>query len=503
MTTLATKRAQWGSNIGFLLAAVGSAVGLGNIWRFPYIAYKNGGSAFLIPYLTALVTAGIPIMLLEFALGHQKKAAAPKAFNRIHPRWEWLGWWSVFFIMFGIMAYYTVVIGWCCNYLVFSFTRAWGSDPNTFFFETFLQKSTGVWDIQGINPNILAGVAVAWSVNWFITFQDINKGIERTVKIMMPVLFCLTAVIIVWSLFLEGADKGLEAYLAIDFSRIGDLDVWVAAYGQIFFTLSLGFGIMIAYASYLPENVNLMRSSVIVGCTNSLYEMVAGIGVFALLGYMACRQDIPVCEAVTSGLGLAFVAYPKAMSMLPFGNLFGVLFFFLLILAGVTSSISIIEAFTSALMDKFDISRKTIVSWVCAAGFCLSMMFTTHAGLFWIDIVDHFINHYGLLTVGLIEAVVVGWFYGTDMLKIHIHNQGDKSDGRMLAFRWKIVNAWGVCIRYITPLALGIAIINSLITEFSKPYEGYPVSGILILGVGCLVLTHIAAVAVARMRWKK
>jgi len=132
------------------------------------------------------VTIGIPIMLLEFALGHQKKASAPKAFALVRPRWEWLGWWSVFFIMFGIMAYYTVVIGWCCNYLVFSFTRAWGNDPNAFFFNTFLQKSSGVWDIQGINPKILAGVAFAWFINWVITFQDINKGIERSVKIMMP-----------------------------------------------------------------------------------------------------------------------------------------------------------------------------------------------------------------------------------------------------------------------------------------------------------------------------
>jgi len=153
-------------------------------------------------------------------------------------------------------------------------------------------------------------------------------------------------------------------------------------------------------------------------------------------------------------------------------------------------------------MDKFNLSRKTIVSWTCAAGFGLSMLFTTRAGLFWIDIVDHFVNHYGLLTVGLIEAVVIGWLYGTDMLKIHIHNQGNKSDGRMLAFRWKIVNVWGICIRYITPLALGIAIINSLITEFSKPYEGYPVSGILILGVGCLLVTHITAVFIAGRPWK-
>ena len=498
-----TYRPQWRTSTGFLFAAIGSAVGLGNIWRFPYIAYKNGGGAFLIPYLVALVTAGIPILMLEFALGHQKRGSAPKAFSMINRKYEWLGWWSVIFIMFGIMAYYTVVIGWCFNYLCFSFTQSWGNEPNTFFFDSFLHTSSGVWDMQGMNPMILAAVALIWFINWAITFQGLEKGIERTVKLMMPVLFIITAIIVIWSIFLEGAGTGIKLYLTPDFSKIANVDVWVAAYGQIFFTLSLGFGIMIAYASYLPKDANIFKSSIIVACTNSFYEIFAGFGVFAVLGYMAFKQGVPIQETVTSGIGLAFVAYPKAISMLPFGTIFGILFFFLLCIAGISSSISIIEAFSAALNDKFGLQRNQSITLLCGFGFLESMLFTTHAGLFWLDIVDHFINHYGLITVGFLEAIIVGWIYKTDTLKAHILSRMGESGAKHKFFRQKILRVWEFCIRYITPAALGIALINSLVTEFSESYEGYPVSGIIILGVGWLLVTHAAAVVVSGLAWKQ
>jgi len=321
-------RPQWQTGMGFIFAAIGSAVGLGNIWRYPYIAYENGGGAFLIPYFIALVTAGIPILLLEFALGHMKKASAPKAFFLVDSKWEFVGWWSVIFIMFGIVSYYIVVIGWCFNYFCFSFTKSWGIDPNSFFFESFLQTSSGVWDIGNINPMIAIAVALIWFINWGITYRGLVKGIERAVKLMMPLLFIITIIVVAWSAFLEGADQGIRLYLKPDFSKIADLDVWVAAYGQIFFSLSLGFGIMIVYASYLPKDSNIFKNSIIVACSNSFYEVFAGIGVFSILGYMAVKQNLPIQETVTSGIGLAFVAYPKAISMLPYGSLFGILFFF-------------------------------------------------------------------------------------------------------------------------------------------------------------------------------
>ena len=395
------QRGKWGTNLGFLLAAIGSAVGLGNIWRFPYVAYENGGGAFLIPYFVALLTAGIPILMLEFALGHHKEASAPKAFRHIDAKWEWLGWWAVLFVMFGIQLYYTVIIGWCANYMRFSLTLAWGDDPDAFF-SAFLGKSdpSNIWGISGFQGSIVAAVALVWLINWGITYGGVQRGIERTVKIMMPILFLVTIAIVVWALFLDGARKGIAHYVTPDFTKITDLKVWIGAYGQIFFSLSLGFGIMIAYSSYLSRDANIFKNSLIVGFANSSYEVFAGFGVFSILGYMATKQGKEIGDVVAESLGLAFVAYPEAISLLPYGKLFGFLFFFLLAIAGISSSISIIEAFTSAVQDKFAFGRKRIVTVVCSVGFVGSLLFTTNVGLFWLDIVDHFLNHYGLIVRG-------------------------------------------------------------------------------------------------------
>ncbi|MHC4356645.1 MAG: sodium-dependent transporter, partial [Planctomycetota bacterium] len=291
------QRSKWGTNLGFLLAAIGSAIGLGNIWRFPYVAYENGGGAFLIPYFVALFTAGIPILMLEFALGHHKEASAPKAFRHIDAKWEWLGWWAVLFVMFGIQLYYIVIIGWCGNYMLFSLTQAWGDDPNLFFFTKFLQVPfdqaadapdvTKVWAIAGLRWPIAIAVSVIWLINWAIAYGGVQRGIERAAKVLMPMLFVITLVIIGWALTLEGAGKGISHYVTPKWDKIADLNVWIAAYGQIFFSLSLGFGIMIAYSSYLSRDANIFKNSLIVGFSNSTYEVLAGFGVFSILGYMA------------------------------------------------------------------------------------------------------------------------------------------------------------------------------------------------------------------------
>ncbi len=618
------QRSKWGSNWGFLLAAIGSAVGLGNIWRFPYVAYENGGGAFLIPYFVALLTAGIPILMLEFALGHHKEASAPKAFRCIDPKWEWLGWWSVLFVMFGIELYYIVIIGWCGNYMVFSAFESVSdpngmfANPNAFFFKEFLAVSAdkviadanslvcehmdaelsslltaagqqaiqevngvfsrdlsslvtssvnrvladansllpadvytqfdtlltagketvladannvllkvsgqnpmtlfaasldkvgsearqvlpAVWNLGMIRWPIAIAVALVWLINWAITYGGIKHGIERAVKILMPLLFFITVTITLWAISLPGSEMGIKHYVTPDFSKITDLNVWIGAYGQIFFSLSLGFGIMIAYSSYLPRNANIFKNSLIVGFSNSCYEVFAGFGVFSILGYMATQQKVGIGDVVESGIGLAFVVYPTAISMLPFGRLFGVLFFFLLLIAGISSSISIIEAFTAAITDKFNVSRKKIITAVCVIGFLGSLMFTTNAGLIWLDIVDHFLNQYGLIVVGILEAFIVGWLYRTSQLKSHIVANLGLSGTHHKFFKYVVLQLWMYCIRFVTPVALGIAIINSLMQEFVEPYAGYPISGVLLLGVGWVLITHVVAFGLSGLPWK-
>ncbi|MFC1765924.1 sodium-dependent transporter, partial [Planctomycetota bacterium] len=279
--------------------------------------------------------------------------------------------------------------------------------------------------------------------------------------------------------------------------------VWIAAYGQIFFSLSLGFGIMIAYSSYLPRNANIFKNSLIVGFSNSMYEVFAGFGVFSILGYMAMQQKTGIEDVVSDGIGLAFIVYPKALSMLHFGRLFGVLFFFLLLIAGISSSISIIEAFTAAVTDKFAVSRKKVITFVCVVGFFGSLMFTTNAGLYWLDIVDHFLNQYGLIVVGIIEALIVGWLYRTDLLKTHIVSNLGLSGTHHKIFNYVVLQMWMYCVRFITPVALGIAIANSLVQELREPYEGYPISGVIILGVGWVLATHIVAFGFSGLPWHK
>lgn len=485
-------RERWKSQLGFLLAAVGSAIGLGNIWRFSYMAYDNGGGAFLIPYITALLTAGVPLLILEFAIGHERIGSAPLAYAKIKKNWEWLGWWAVTFVMFGIVLYYMVVIAWCLNFFILSFDFGWGDDPNIFFFKNFLSVSKSPSEIGQIRTPIFISLIVIWFINWAIVYRGVQKGIELANKIFMPLLFLLTAVLVFWSLTLDGALVGIKAYLTPDFSKLSNPKVWIDAYSQIFFTLSLGFGIMIAYASYLPEKSDISRNAVLTAVINCGYSLFAGFAVFSVLGSMAVSQGKPISEVVSQSIGLAFVAYPKAVSLIPGGNLFGAMFFLCLVVAGVSSSISIIEAFTAAMVDKFGMKRKPFVTSISILGFLGSIIFTTNAGLLWLDIVDHFLTHYGLVVVGIFECILVGWFFKLKLLRNHINKISSLKLGV-----W-----WDVLIKYFVPLVLAIILIGDLYNELKEPYGGYSWTSLLLIGRDWVLLTLIVAFVIASRPWK-
>ncbi len=492
------KRSLWGSKVGFLLAAIGSAVGLGNIWRFGYMAYENGGGAFLVPYAVALVLAGIPLMILEYALGHREKAAPPLAFARIDRRWETIGWWMPTIAFFGINLFYATVIGWCMNYFVFSFNQAWGADTGTFFMEKFLQVSDSPFALGGIRWPILAGTVLTWVISWAICFREVNHGIEKASMIFMPLLVVLTLVLVGWSLQLPGAwDAIRENYLTARWERINPFTasggkVWVAAFGQIFFTLSLGFGIMITYASYLPKKTDIVGNALITSILNCLYSFITGFAVFGTIGFMAASKGVPFAEAIKSGPGLAFVVYPEAINQLPAGKtIFGLLFFLVLIMAGLSSAISLVEAFCCSLIDKFDFNRKTTVSVVCALGCLGSVIFTTPPGLWILDIVDHFVNNYGLVTGGICECLLVGWILKAVVARDHVNQAGGI----------RLKKGWDILVKFITPAILLVVIGFALYSEFSGNYGDYSTKALLLLGVGWLLGALVISVFLMRYPW--
>ncbi len=485
-------RDQWGSRIGFVLAAIGSAIGLGNIWRFPYMAYENGGGAFLVPYFFALLTAGIPLLILEMGLGHKMQGSAPMAFRKIKEKYEPLGWAAVL-ITFVVVVYYSVIVAWAVSFLFFSFGQSWGSDPNSFFFGKYL-KMTNFWDLGGVRLNVLVGLMVVWGLNYIILFKGVKEGIEKASKIFMPLLAGLVILITLRGITLPGAIGGINHFLQPDFSVLKNPSVWVSAYGQVFFTLSLGFGIMIAYASYLPKDSDIVNNAFITTFANSGFSFLAGIGVFGVLGYMAQVQGVGFDEVVTSGIGLAFIAFPKAINLLPgLKGIFGALFFLCLIISGLSSTMSLIESFASSIMDKFRMTRKQAISWVCGVGFLGSAFYSTGMGLVVLDVVDHFILNYSLVIVGLVECIILGYSWKISNIKDHVNHVSD----------FKVGNWWNIAIKSLTIPMLTIVIVMKFVEELAAPYGGYPSNALNILGWGTVILVFVLSFVMKNISWNE
>lgn len=227
-------REQWGSKIGFILAAVGSAVGLGNIWRFPYVVYSSGGGAFLIPYFVAIFTAGIPLLILEYSMGHKYRGSTPLALARANKKFEWFGWWPV--ISSGvILCYYSMILSWAIKYLTMSFTKSWGNDTNSYFYNDFLKLSDSPLHFGGIVWPILIGIALIWAVNWYVCYKGVKAGIEKISKILLPALFIIMIIIVIRGVTLDGASIGLNKLFTPDWEKVKDPQVWISAYGQVYF----------------------------------------------------------------------------------------------------------------------------------------------------------------------------------------------------------------------------------------------------------------------------
>lgn len=569
-------RVTWTSRTSFLLAALGSAIGLGNIWRFPYMAYRNGGGAFLVPFLLALFVVGIPLMMLEFGLGHYFRQAFPQSLARIDGRFRWLGWWAICFVMFGVVAYYGVVISWCACYMWFSVTQPWGAAENvdTFFDEQFLrctdasgqplilQEGAPLFgDISWLSVGLLA---LVWLINWLITRRQLRAGVELANRVMIPTLIALIGVLVVWSWNFPGASQGRALYLTPDWAQVFRPSTWIDAFGQIFFTLSIGFGIMVAYASYLPEKTDIPANAFLAATGNCVFSIVAAFSVFAAIGFLADQQGIDlstVQQAVTdpdapnheasvkfqsqmSSFGLVFKTYPAIVTRMGpvTGRVFGVLFFASILVAGISSSISIVESFIAALVDEFQWPRETISAWLCLVAFLLGTVFCCRNGIYWLDIVDHYITTYALVFVAVCEAIIVGWLFTAKRWRMHLDAYRAFRSGMVVGLLMKVVitgllmMTWyglghspetGVAgsigrflllasaivlwieehwldfdVRLVIPGLLILLLDQALVAELRSPYGGYPVKA-LAIGIGWVAATLAMAVVLSMIAAKR
>lgn len=485
-------REQWGTKMGFILAAIGSAVGLGNIWRYPYVVYSSGGGAFLIPYFFAIFTAGIPLLILEYGMGHKFRGSTPLSLARANKKFEWFGWWAIISSSI-ILCYYSMILSWAMKYLTLSFNKGWGEDANAFFYNDFLKLSSSPLSIDKIIVSVLIGIAIIWLMNWFICYKGVKVGIEKMNKILLPCLLVIMIIIVIRGVTLEGAEVGLNRLFTPDWEKVKDPKVWISAYGQVFFSLSIGTGIMMTYSSYLPRKTDINNSAFMTVFANCGFEFLCAIGVFAILGIMATKEGVPVEEVVTSGIGLAFIAFPKVFTMMGiWGNILGILFFVCLVCAGITSAVSLVEAIAAAIMDKFGWTREKVVTGICAIGFLISTVFATNAGLYLLDIMDSFINNYGIVTVGLLEAFVIGWIIKPKEIREHTN--------RISYF--KIGRWWDLIIKYVTPTLLVISLIQSLVTEFKAPYGGYDLISLFLYGWLVIALGIIGGLLISKKPWK-
>jgi len=652
-------RERWSSRTAFVMAAVGSAVGLGNVWRFPYIAFKHGGGAFFIPYFVALLTAGIPIMIVEYALGQRFQAAAPGALGQVNKRFRWVGWFALL-VAFTIVLYYLIIMAASWNYMVASPAMRWTRPveihepadapgqqtvtpaerivlyhpyrnqkerlrlerlqrrkPKSQRFRILSQEdvkaltaaedkkplaeriryvsfeenvgryferrclggldSMATWRRQAEHnraveicrrirasqePRYAAGMTVArfleaarktgkhqallgeiehwrhryknfdktleatmpavlrdtartgsvlgdmfkltprlafWSlVTWVAIFFIIAYGVKAVGRVVMwtvPLPVLLLLIMLVHSITLDGAGEGIRYYLTPNWGVLKDSSVWIAAYGQIFFSLSLGFGILIAYASYLPRGRDVTNNAFLTSFANCATSFLAGFVVFSVLGYLAyIKGDVPIDQVAKAGPGLVFVMYPIALAKFPgiWGNVVGVLFFLCLLLLGIDSAFSLVEAVLAGLTDSFRrLNRKIAARVVCALGFLLGLPFATKGGFVWLDIVDNWMNNYGLVIVGLLQCLAVSYFFRLEDLVEYINERSE------IHLHW-----WfNLFIKVVTPAVLIYLLALQMSKDIGGVYGGYDavlVNAVNVAGWGYFALLVIAAMVLAR-----
>ena len=439
------QREQWGSKLGFILAAAGSAVGLGNIWRFPYITGQNGGAAFVLLYVLLVFIIGFSVMLAEIAIGRSAQLNAVGSFKKLKGgAWPIVGWMGVI-AGFMILSFYGVIGGWTMAYIIKSFTGLMAA-----------AESGGAGDVFGgfitNGPIVIAWQAAFMVLTIWVVYRGIGEGIERYCKVLMPALFVILLILIVRSVTLEGAGAGLEFYLKPDFSKLTG-GTFLAALGQAFFSLSLGMGCMITYGSYLGKKEILPGAAVQVCFLDTMVALLAGLVIFPAVFAFGVEPG--------AGPGLTFITLPSVFAKMPGGSVWSALFFLLLFIAALTSAISLLEVVTAYFMDEMKWSRPkaawtmggTIFLLGIPSALSLGAMKLQIAGKDFLDAMDFISSNILLPLGGLFIALFVGWIW-TEKARREVTNDGTVPFGMMSAWLW-------VC-RVVAPVAIAYIFIKGL-----------------------------------------
>ncbi|MFA5784437.1 MAG: sodium-dependent transporter [Phycisphaerae bacterium] len=494
---LTEQRESWGTRSGFILAAVGSAVGLGNLWGFPFKVYDNGGAAFLIPYIIAMFVVGLPIMILEFSLGHFTQRAAPEAFATANKKLEFLGWWGIL-MGFVIIAFYPVVLGYCFSFMWFSIKGIFNGgelpwagqgmqgveNAKEFFYTTYLNSHSSM-SLGAIQWNIVVPLVIAWATMYLCIFRGV-KLVGKVVWLTVPLPWLILAILTVNGLMLKGSYEGLAYYLVPDWSKLLDTATWQSAFGQAFFSLSLAFGVMITYASFLHRKSDLNNNASIIVIADFATSFVAGLAVFTTLGAMSyvtsqAGSAVSVEQVAQGGPGLAFVAFPYALAQLPGSAWWSFLFFFTLVTLGIDSAFSITESVLASLVDKTGWRRGIVLPVLSAAGLGFGFIFATQGGLNWLGVVSDFIyGTRGSAFIGLLECIIIGWFWRVDYLRRHANIRSD----------WQLGRIWDYSIRIIIPVILSTLFIWSLYNDLTRE------SGFLIGATGKWIITDCVGISI-------
>ena len=443
MSQATTKRGGFGGKLAAILAAAGSAIGLGNIWRFPYITSENGGGAFILIYLGCILLLGLPLLIAEFAVGHNSKCNPIDAYAKLRKGWGWLGAMGIVSV-FLIMGYYFVISGWTLNYTIASATDSIGSDFGGFF-SSF---TTATW-----RPLIYTYLFII--ANHFIIVGGVQGGIEKASKVMMPLLFAILIVLAIYSLWLPEGREALTNVFTPDFSKVSG-STFLAAMGQAFFTLSVGMGAMLIYGSYFKDGTKIAGTAISVVSLDTLVALIAAVIIFSA----GVENE--------NGPQLAFVAMPKVFSTMPLGNIWATLFFLLLGLAALSSTISMHEAVTSYFVEKRGMSRNkgaiivTVATILLATTASLSLGDWSDfkiAGMNIFSLLDNFTAIVMLPLLGILTSIFVGWLWKKEDMKAELTAQGgvDKATYPVIRF----------LLRYVCPVLVSVVFVFGII-EFIK-----------------------------------